>query len=108
MAEQHINGDEPVLAVKVTKIIWLLVFVTSFLCWVVLGFADHVEKIIVARAEKLYEIIDHEMDDANDNYEESLQLILQDKCAKALVKYKEIACKIENKKHEYADFHLIE
>ena len=103
MSEQHINGGEPVLAIKVTKIIWLLVFATGFLAWVVLGFSDHVEKIIVDRAEKLYEIIDHEMDDANDNYEESLQLILQDKCEEAIVKYKKIACAIEIKKHEYHD-----
>ena len=95
MAEKVNN--EPVLAVPVSKVVWVLVIVIVYLSYVVLGFSDHVERIIVERAEKLYQIVDHEMDDTNDNYEETLQLILQSECEEALVKYKEIACKIETK-----------
>ena len=95
MAEKVNN--EPVLAVPVSKVVWVLVIVIVYLSYVVLGFSDHVERIIVERAEKLYQIVDHEMDDTNDNYEETLQLILQSKCQEALVKYKKIACKIETK-----------
>ena len=95
MAEKVNN--EPVLAVPVSKVVWVLVIVIVYLSYVVLGFSDHVERIIVERAEKLYQIVDHEMDDTNDNYEETLQLILQSECEEALVKYKQIACKIETK-----------
>ena len=98
MAEEvRDNGREPVLAVHVSKVVWALVAVIIYLAYVVLGFTDHVEKVIVERAEKLYEIVDHEMDDTNDNYEETLHLILQSECGEALIKYKEIACKIEHK-----------
>ena len=93
MADQ----PEPVLSVPVGKVMWLLVAVIIYLAYAVLGFTDHVERIIVERAEKLYQIVDHEMDDTNDNYEETLQLILQSECEEALVKYKEIACMIETK-----------
>ncbi len=90
-------NDEPVLAVPVSKVMWVLVIVIIYLSYVVLGFTDHVERVIVERAEKLYEVVDHEMDDTNDNYEETLHLILQSECEEALVKYKEIACAIEHK-----------
>ena len=76
MAEIKDNGTEPVLAVPVSKVVWVLVIVIIYLSYVVLGFEDHIEKIITERAEKLYEIVDHEMDDTNDNYEETLHLIL--------------------------------
>ena len=81
MAEEtiHTNGNEPVLAVRVTKILWILCIINTFLAWSVLGFTDHVESIVVARAEKLLEIVDHEMDDTNDNYEKSFNLLLQNK-----------------------------
>ena len=95
MAEK-IN-DEPVLAVPVSKVMWVLVIVIIYLAYAVLGFTDHVERVIVDRAEKLYQVVDHEMDDTNDNYEETLQLILQSESEDALVRYKEIACKIETK-----------
>ena len=96
-------NDEPVLAVPVSKVMWVLVAVIIYLSYVVLWFTDHIEKIIVGRAEKLFQIVDHEMDDTNDNYEETLHLILQSECEEALVKYKDIACRIEVKKNEYAD-----
>ena len=95
MAEK-IN-DEPVLAVPVSKVMWVLVIVIIYIAYAVLGFTDHVERVIVDLAEKLYQVVDHEMDDTNDNYEETLQLILQSECEEALVRYKEIACKIETK-----------
>ena len=95
MAEKVNN--EPVLAVPVSKVMWVLVAVVIYLAYVVLGFSDHVEKIIVNRAEKLYSVIDAEMDDTNDNYEETLHLLLQSECEEALVKYKQIACQIETK-----------
>ena len=97
MATIKDNGEEPVLAVPVSKVMWVLVIVIIYLAYAVLGFTDHVEKVIVDRAEKLYQVVDHEMDDTNDNYEETLQLILQSECEEALVRYKEIACKIETK-----------
>ena len=97
MATIKDNGEEPVLAVPVSKVMWVLVGVIIYLSYVVLGFTDHIDKIIVERAEKLYEIVDHEMDDTNDNYEETLHLILQSECEEAVVKYKEIACKMETK-----------
>ena len=55
MAEEvRDNGREPVLAVPVSKVVWALVAVIIYLAYVVLGFTDHVEKVIVERAEKLY------------------------------------------------------
>ena len=79
---------EPVLSVPVGKVIWVLVAVIIYLSYVVLGFTDHVERIITERAEKLYEVVDHEMDDTNDNYEESLDIIVQGKCSDALKVFK--------------------
>ena len=84
MADQ----PEPVLSVPVGKVIWVLVGVIIYLSYVVLGFTDHVERIITERAEKLYEVVDHEMDDTNDNYEESLDIIVQGKCSDALKVFK--------------------
>ena len=84
MADQ----PEPVLSVPVGKVIWVLVGVIIYLSYVVLGFTDHVERIITERAEKLYEVVDHEMDDTNDNYEESLDIIIQGKCSDALKVFK--------------------
>ena len=84
MADQ----PEPVLSVPVGKVIWVLVGVIVYLSYVVLGFTDHVERIITERAEKLYEVVDHEMDDTNDNYEESLDIIVQGKCSDALKVFK--------------------
>ena len=84
MADQ----PEPVLSVPVGKVIWVLVAVIIYLSYVVLGFTDHVERIISERAEKLYEVVDHEMDDTNDNYEESLDIIIHGKCSDALKVFK--------------------
>ncbi len=82
------DHPEPVLSVPVGKVIWVLVAVIIYLSYVVLGFTDHVERIITERAEKLYEVVDHEMDDTNDNYEESLDIIVQGKCSDALKVFK--------------------
>ena len=84
MADQ----PEPVLSIPVGKVIWVLVAVIIYLSYVVLGFTDHVERIITERAEKLYEVVDHEMDDTNDNYEESLDIIIHGKCSDALKVFK--------------------
>ena len=82
------NGTEPVLAIAVTKVMWLMVIVIVYLAYVVLGFSDHVEKIVVGRAEKLLEIVDKELDDTNDAYEHSLEIILQGRCTEALREFK--------------------
>ena len=82
------NGTEPVLAIAVTKVMWLMVLVIIYLAYVVLGFSDHVEKIVVGRAEKLLEIVDKELDDTNDAFEHSLEVILQGRCAEALSEFK--------------------
>ena len=109
MAEQvKDNGTEPVLAIPASKAMWLLIAVVVFLAYQVMGFTDHVEKVVISRAEKLYSVVDGEMDDVSDNYEESIQLILQNKCEEALIKYKETACKIEVKKKQYHDFHRLD
>tara|TARA_Y100001951_G_C11217701_1_gene226825 strand:+ start:111 stop:395 length:285 start_codon:yes stop_codon:yes gene_type:complete len=81
-------NDEPVLAVPVSKVMWVLVIVIIYLAYAVLGFTDHVEKVITARAEKLYEVVDHEMDDTNDNYEASLDIIIKGSCSDALKVFK--------------------
>ena len=84
MADQ----PEPVLSVPVNKVIWVLVFVVIYLAYVVLGFSDHVEKIVVTRAEKLLEIVDGELDDTNDLFEKSLDIVIQGKCTDALKVFK--------------------
>mgnify|MGYP003138611316 CR=1 FL=1 len=82
------DHPEPVLSVPVNKVIWVLVFVVIYLSYIVLGFSDHVEKIIVKRAEKLYEVIGHEMRGTNSNYKSSLDEIIQGKCSDALKVFK--------------------
>ena len=50
---------------------------------------DSIDNLLMQRAMELSEIIDHEMDDMNDNYEESLGLIIAGKCDEgAAVAYK--------------------
>ena len=82
------DHPEPVLSVPVNKVIWVLVFVVIYLSYIVLGFSDHVEKIVVARAEKLLEIVDGELDDTNDLFEKSLDIVIQGKCTDALKVFK--------------------
>ena len=105
MAQQ---GDDPTLSVKLTKVIWILVFAVIFLAWAVLGFEAAVERMILKEAKTLFDVVDHEMDDANDNYEQSLQLILQNECAEAIKNYQELSCQIEMKEHGLHDMPFID
>ena len=82
------DHPEPVLSVPVYKVIWVLVFVVIYLSYIVLGSSDHVEKIVVTRAEKLLEIVDGELDDTNDLFEKSLDIVIQGKCTDALKVFK--------------------
>ena len=83
------NGDEklePVLAVKLTRAIWLMVFAIMWLGYMITGFENSVETIVTARMMEIAEIIDHEMDDTNDNYEASFGLLLSGQCSDAYKK----------------------
>ena len=83
------NGDEklePVLAVKLTRAIWLMVFAIMWLGYMRTGFENSVETIVTARMMEIAEIIDHEMDDTNDNYEASFGLLLKNQCSDAYKK----------------------
>ena len=80
------NGEEnlePVLAVKLTRAIWLLVFAVLWLGYMITGFESNVETVVTARMMEIAEIIDHEMDDVNDNYEASFSLLLKSQCSDA-------------------------
>ena len=84
MAEIKENGHlEPVLAVKLTKAIWVLVFAILWLGYMMMSFEDSVETVITERMLEIAEIIDHEMDDTNDNYEASFGLLLGNQCSDA-------------------------
>ena len=78
------NGHlEPVLAVKLTKAIWVLVFAILWLGYMMMSFEDSAETVITERMLEIAEIIDHEMDDTNDNYEASFGLLLGNQCSDA-------------------------
>ena len=47
------------------------------------SFEDSVETVITERMLEVAEIIDHEMDDTNDNYEASFGLLLSGQCSDA-------------------------
>ena len=74
---------EPVLAVKLTKAIWVLVFAVLWLGYMITSFEDSVETVVTKRMLEIAEIIDHEMDDTNDNYEASFGLLLSNQCSDA-------------------------
>ena len=83
------NGEEklePVLAVKLTRAIWLMVFAILWLGYMITSFEDSVETVITTRMMEIAEIIDHEMDDTNDNYEASFGLLLKNQCSDAYKK----------------------
>jgi hypothetical protein len=87
MAETNENSHiEPVLAVKLTKAIWVLVFAVLWLGYMITSFEDSVESVVTARMMEIAEIIDHEMDDTNDNYEASFSLLLKNQCSDAYKK----------------------
>ncbi len=84
MAEENENAHvEPVLAVKLTRAIWLLVFAVLWLGYMITSFEDSVETVVTQRMLEIAEIIDHEMDDTNDNYEASFGLLLSGQCSDA-------------------------
>ena len=87
MAEIKGNGNgghlEPVLAVKLTKAIWVLVFAILWLGYMITSLKDSVESVVTERMLEIAEIIDHEMDDTNDNYEASFGLLLSSQCSEA-------------------------
>lgn len=74
---------EPVLAVKLTRAVWILIFAVLFLGYELMSFEKSVENIVTSRMMEIAEIIDHEMDDTNDNYEASFGLLLKNQCADA-------------------------
>ena len=82
MAEQH--QDEPVLALKVTKVIWILVAVVIFLAYTVLGFTEKIEHVLHKSSMDSISTVDKELDDTNDLYESSLDLILKNNCPLAV------------------------
>jgi len=88
MAEVKGNGGhlEPVLAIKLTKAIWVLVFAILWLGYMITSFEDSVETVVTSRMLQIAEIIDHEMDDVNDNYEASFGLLLKNQCSGAYKK----------------------
>ena len=84
MAEENENAHvDPVLAVKLTRAIWVLVFAVLWLGYMITSFEDSVETVITERMLEVAEIIDHEMDDTNDNYEASFGLLLSGQCSDA-------------------------
>ena len=84
MAEENENAHvEQVLAVKLTRAIWLLVFAVLWLGYMITSFEDSVETVVTQRMLEIAEIIDHEMDDTNDNYEASFGLLLSGQCSDA-------------------------
>ena len=88
MAELKENGTQPVLPDKVTKIICILVLTTAFLTWSVLRFEDHITGLVQQEIQAMADKVDHEMDDVNDNYEASLDIIIKGKCSDALKVFK--------------------
>ena len=86
----HEEEIEPVLAVKQTRVIWILVFAILLLSWQVSSIANHVDLVIQKRLSEaamqiqhLADIVDHELDDTNDNYEASLSILMKGQCGEA-------------------------
>jgi len=80
MADER-RTHEPAMVVKQSKILWILVAAILWLAYQVGQLPLMIEKILHREFMTTQKIVDHEMDDANDNYEESLNLILQGKGA---------------------------
>tara|TARA_B110000263_G_C15096165_1_gene413086 strand:+ start:169 stop:561 length:393 start_codon:yes stop_codon:yes gene_type:complete len=87
MAEEQTNTDkhEPAIMVKQSKVLWILVGAILWLTITIMSLPALIEKIIVAENAVLQNIVDHELDDANDNYEKSLNLLLQGKGAQEIL-----------------------
>ena len=82
MADDH----QPAMVVKQSKILWILVFAILWLAYTVGQLPLMIEKILHREFMSTQKIVDHEMDDANDNYEQSLNLILQSKGAEEILR----------------------
>ena len=80
MADER-HAHEPAMVVKQSKILWVLVAAILWLAYQVGQIPLMIEKILHREFMTTQQIVDHEMDDTNDNYEESLNLILQGKGA---------------------------
>ena len=86
----HEDEIEPVLAVKQTRVIWILVFAILLLSWQVSTIANHVDLVIQKRLSEaamqiqvLADIVEHELDDTNDNYEASHSILMKGQCGEA-------------------------
>ena len=83
MADQR---HEPAMVVKQSKILWILVFAILWLAYTVSQVPMMIEKILHKEHMAIQGIVDHEMDDTNDNYEQSLNLILQSRGAEEILR----------------------
>ncbi len=75
------NNHDAAMVVKQSKVLWILVFAVLWLAYSISQVPPMIEHIMHGESMKLQTIVDHELDDANDNYEESLNLLLQGKGA---------------------------
>ena len=85
MADER-RSHEPAMVVKQAKILWILVAAILWLAYQVGQLPLMIEKILHREFMNTQQIVDHEMDDANDNYEQSLNLILQGKGAEEILR----------------------
>ena len=85
MADER-RAHEPAMVVKQSKILWILVAAILWLAYQVGQLPLMIEKILHREFMTTQKIVDHEMDDANDNYEQSLNLILQGKGAEEILR----------------------
>ena len=86
----HEDEIEPVLAVKQTRVIWILVAAVIWLSYQVGSIPDTIDRVVHKRLgeaafqiQQLADIVDHELDDTNDNYEASLSILLKNQCGEA-------------------------
>ena len=86
----HEDEIEPVLAVKQTRVIWILVAAVIWLSYQVGSIPDTIDRVVQKRLgeaafqiQQLADIVDHELDDTNDNYEASLSILLKNQCGEA-------------------------
>tara|TARA_Y100001947_G_C10114793_1_gene208702 strand:- start:14 stop:385 length:372 start_codon:yes stop_codon:yes gene_type:complete len=91
----HEEEIEPVLAVKQTRVIWLLVFAVLWLSFQMGSMIDQIDQLLVERATALSTIIDHELDDTNDNYEKTLNLLIAGKCDEAAANAYKNKCEVK-------------
>ena len=86
MADERGQRQEPAMVVKQSKILWILVAAILWLAYPVGPITLMIDKILHREFMKTQQIVDHEMDDTNDNYEQSLNLILQSKGAEEILR----------------------